>query len=152
MGRTYGSGSANYDYEERRGRGYNPNNGGNHAMAWVSFGLSLVSLLLIFFLNIPILFIVLGIICLILAIVDVVHSGKSVPAIIAIVITIVILLLSGLAWYGNAKAIEEYNKSFERFSTLNDLGSGGGTSTDDGGWHVNDYLQDLDDSMDTYGY
>lgn len=92
------------------------NNSGNggHAMAWVSFGLSLASLILAFFLNIPILFIVLGIICAILSIADIIRSGKSIPSIIALVLTILLLILSGLAWYNNARIINEYNQEMQR--------------------------------------
>ena len=92
------------------------NNSGNggHAMAWVSFGLSLASLILALFLNIPILFIVLGIICAILSIADIIRSGKSIPSIIALVLTILLLILSGLAWYNNARIINEYNQEMQR--------------------------------------
>lgn len=78
-----------------------------HAMAWVSFGLSIAALIMMFFLNIPLLFIILGIICLILVIADIIRSGKSIPAIIALCITVFVMILSGFAWYANMKAYEE---------------------------------------------
>lgn len=88
-----------------------------HAMAWVSFGLSLASFVLAFFLNIPILLIVLGIVCEILAIADIIRSGKSIPSIIAIVLTALLLILSGLAWYNNARMLNEYNKEIQKMES-----------------------------------
>lgn len=111
MARTYGTNVINHTTGGTDDM-YNRNNG--HTMAWVSFGLSLANLLLVFFLNIPILFIVLGIICLVLAIADIGRSGKSIPATIAIVITIIVLVLSCLAWYNNAQAINQYYEDMQR--------------------------------------
>jgi hypothetical protein len=88
-----------------------------HAMAWVSFGLSLVGLVMAFFLNIPILFIILSIICLVLANADIMHSGKSIPSIIAIVISIALLALSGLAWYNNAQLINQLQGQYNYYNS-----------------------------------
>ena len=82
-------------------------------MAWVSFGLSLASLFLAFFLNIPLLFIVLGVICVILSIADIKSSGKSIPAMIAIVLTVILMMISCLAWYNNMQRINEYNQRMQ---------------------------------------
>ena len=103
------------------------NNG--HVMAWVSFGLSLASLFLAFFLNIPLLFIVLGVICAILSIADIKSYGKSIPAMIAIVLTAAILIMSCVAWYNNTQQIiksqQEMQAIQERIDNINSNNSNG---------------------------
>ena len=85
-----------------------------HLMAWIGFGLSLLSLIMAFFLNVPLLFILLGVICAILSIADIVRSGISIPSIIALVITVFLIVMSGLAWYNNVQAIKKANEEMQR--------------------------------------
>lgn len=97
----------------------NDNYHNNHAMAWVGFGLSLAFLFLAFFIDIPpLLFILIGIICAIFSLADIVKYGASVPAIIGIIITIILLVLGCYMWYYNAWLINQMNQ----FDPLDQLG------------------------------
>ena len=99
--------------KEQLQNGSNSGNNG-HVMAWVSFGLSLANFILACLYFIPILAFMIIISCAVLAVIDIAHSGKSIPAIIAIIVTTITLVLGGLTCYQRDRLADAYNQEKQR--------------------------------------
>lgn len=95
-----------------------------HSLAWAGFTLSIITLIMVFFINSPLLLIILAGISLTLSIIDALSTHEShACGTIGGVIAVVCIAIGIVAWVNNYIALQEMNTYYENFNdTLNNLG------------------------------